>query len=244
MVAGHADGYEELRFVDPSVDPSILLDVASHFIDGYAAVKTIQEMLRRFPSIEYAVGFDGIDDWICLDNLDTGNHNLEIESRIWSSQNSSGDYIFDITDSENRSIIGLANVPDDSSVFRLHYRTGGGIKTQTLSRIDIETWQNLRIWSSESSFSVEVNGTQVAFVPQVDLGKGPSKVYFGTNNHRTIYFEGMIKYLRIMESSDQIFSLRGNSNLQIEDKTNTGTTAGIHSMKKERFQKEFRSITS
>jgi hypothetical protein len=244
MMADHADSYEGFQLVDPSVDPSILFDIGNGLLDSYAAVQALKELLRRFPTIEYAVGFDGIDDWVCLDKLDLSSQNVEVESKVWISQSSSSDYIFDVTDSESKSIIGLANTPDDHSVFRLHYRTSKGIKTQTLSRLDLETWQSFRVWSSGSDFSVTVDGDQVAFVPDIDLGKGPSKVYFGTNGPRTMYFEGMIKYLRVMTDSDQIFSLKSSGNLQIEDKTDTATTAGIHNMKKRRFQKEFRSITS
>jgi hypothetical protein len=244
MVANHSNDYEEFRFVDPSVDPSILFDVASNLVEGYGAIQAMQEMLRRFPAVEYAVGFDGIDDWVRLDKLDLARHNLEIKSRIWIPQDSSGNYILDITDEENKSIIGIASAPDDDSTFRFHYKGSEGIQTQTLPKLNLETWQNIRIWSSGNGFSVTVDGNQVAFGPNVDLGRGLSKVYFGTNSHRTMYFEGMVKHLGVNLGSEQIFSLKGSSELQIEDKTNIATTAGIHNMKKGRFNKEFRVVTS
>jgi len=241
MVADNTEDRRAPRFVDPTVDPSVTLDFANGLLDFYGAFKALQEVLRRFPNNEYAVGFDGVDDWVCVEEIDLGSHNLDIESRIWSSQPDRNGCVFDVLDRENSSVIGIASVPDGES-FRLHYRTTDGVKTQPLPNLNQKTWQNLRIWSSGRDFSVTVDGNQVAFVPDIDLTSGPYKLYFGGNPHRITYFEGMVRYLKVRKSSDEIFSLKSGNNLQIQDKTNSATTAGIHKMKKGRFQTEFRSI--
>lgn len=239
MVTDHTNSPGELQFVDPSVDPSTFWDIGK-LLTGPLITKTTKEILRRFPAVEYAVGFDGVDDWVCVDNLDIGRNGIDIETEIWISQNNQSCSILGFLDSDDNSILTLADTTTGNLGVRAIYKNRDGTQNTVLSKIEPETWQDLRVWSDGNIFSIEVDGAQVSTIPNISLENGPFKFYFGTG-HRVKYFSGMVKSLQIQSGTSQLFNLQGGEGLKIEDKTNSAEIAGIHNMKKGRFQKEFRT---
>lgn len=243
MVANHANGAEELRFVDPSIDPSIFLDI-SKFLAGiglrYIIVKIVKT-LWRFSAVEYAVGFDGIDDLICIDDLDIRNDSIDIETSIWISRNNQGFELLDLANSDGDSILGLTDTTDENLEIRAIYRNDDEMQNVVLSRIESEAWHNLRIWSDGNVFSIEVDGTQVGIIPGIDLEDGPFKLHFGRGCHSYRYFRGMVKHLQVKSGANKLFYLQGDEDFEIKDETDSADLIGIHKMKKGRFRKEFRA---
>lgn len=237
MTADHTKSPGELRFVDPSVDPSTLWDIGKSLAVPLI-IKTAREILRRFPAVEYAVGFDGVDDWVCVDNLDIGRNGIDIEMKIWISQHNQSGRILGFSDSDGNSVLALSDTITGNSGIRAIYKNKNDIKSTVLSRIEPETWQDLRVWSDGNIFSIEVDGAQVSTISNISLENGPFKFYFGTGR-RVRYFRGMVKSLQIQSGTSQLFNLQSGEGLKIEDKTNSAEIAGIHDMKKGRFQKEF-----
>lgn len=242
MATNQTNGSGELRFVDPSVDPSIFWDITKFLTEvgsGHLIIKSASEILRRFPAVEYAVGFDGIDDWVCIDNLDIDRKGIDVETKLWISQDNQGCEIIDILDSDDNSILTLAGTTNERLEIRVIHKNNGDTQNTVLSKIEPETWQDLRVWSDGNIFSIEVNGTQISIIPDIILENGPFKFYFGTGR-RFRYFRGMIKSLQVQSGTNQLFDLQGGEGLKIENNTNSADIAGTHSMRKGRFRKEFR----
>lgn len=241
MATNHGDGAKKLRFIDPSVDPSILWDISKFLAEvglGHLTIRVV-EILWRFPAVEHAVGFDGVDDWIRIDDLDIRSNGIDVETSVWISQDNQGCELLDFTTNSNNSILTLADTTDEESEIQIIYENNVGRKKVVLSRIEPETWQDLRIWSDGNVFSIEVNGNQVSLLPDIDLEDGPFKFYFGRGCRRLRYFRGMVKHLQIHSGANQLFNLQGGDNPKIDDETDSAVVAGTHSMKKGRFQKEF-----
>lgn len=240
MATNHDNGAKKLRFIDPSVDPSILWDISKFLAEvglGHLTIRVV-EILWRFSTVEYAVGFDGVDDWIRIDDLDIRRNGIDVETSVWISQDNQGCELLDFTTNSNNSILTLADTADEESEIQAIYENNADRKKVVLSRIEPETWQDLRIWSDGNVFSIEVNGNQVSLLPDIDLKDGPFKFYFGRGCRRLRYFRGMVKHLQIHSGANQLFNLQGGDNPKI-DGTDSAVVAGTHSMKKGRFQKEF-----
>lgn len=244
MAANYANGTDELQFVDPSVDPSILFDFSKYLADvgtSHLTIHFAKEILRRFPAIEYAVGFDGVDDWIGIDELDIGRDGIDIETKIWISQDNHGGELLDIASINDNSILRLTDTPDEDVEIRAYHRNSDGMQNTVLSGIKPETWQSLRVWSDGGIFSIEIDGTQVSIMPDIDLQNGPFKLYFGTSSRRSMYFRGMVKHLQVQSGTNQHFNLQAGETFNVKDMTYSADLVGIHNLKKGRFRKQFRA---
>lgn len=235
---------EGLRFVDPSVDPTLLWDVSKFLGEAaskYLIVRTVKEIVCRFPIVEYAVGFDGVDDSISIEDLDIGDNSIDIETKIWISSDNQEGVICDFADSDGDSILRLSDTGDEHSEIQAIYRNSDGIQRTVLSKIKSETWQDLRVWSDGNVFSVEVDGNQIGIMPNIEVEDETVNFCFGKSYQGFSHFKGMIKYLQVQSGADQLFNLQAGKSIEIEDLTDSASAPGIHNLRKGRFKKEFRT---
>ncbi|MGQ3414481.1 hypothetical protein ACT4ML_19860 [Natrinema sp. LN54] len=231
-----------LQFVDPSVDPSVIWDLMDSLFEiGLGSLLTeLRKVLWRFLTVEYAVGFDGVDDWICIDELDMSKKGVMIESDIWIQQNNEIYDLLDIVDSDGDSILRLTSTSDENSEIQAVYRHSDGMQNVVLPRVESGSWQNLRIQSNRNNFSIEVDETS-SVIRYIAFENGPIKFYFGRGHGTLRYFRGMIKQLHVASGGVKLFNLQSGERFKIEEGTDSSDITGIHDMKKDRLQKSFSS---
>lgn len=230
-----------LSFYDPSVDPQLILDSIGRLVQAYgyySAIKAGLNMLNRFPSVEYAVGFDGVDDHVSIPGLEIGNHGLEIEANIWISRENQGSPILSILDSDDERILTLVASDDENFQINAFYKNADDTESQTLHNIKIEEWQKLNVESDGEVLSINVDGDQEIFINQINLGNPPFELDFGRVN--LSYFNGMVRNLEVNSGNNDVFSLKGGKDVDIEDKTNSAVVEGVHNIRKGRLEKEFK----
>lgn len=241
MGGNQTDVDSGLRFVDPSVDPSILWDISKFLAEAGSQHLTIRaaiEILRRYPATEYAVGFDGVDDWITVQELGIGSSDIIFETEVWISEDNTGLHLLDIVNDQGDSILTLAATEGENLEMTAHYRSNGETEEEIIPDIELETWHDLSIQSDGTLFSVNVDGTQTGVMSDVDIEDGPFKLYFGKSSAEK-YFKGMVKAIKFQSGNIDIFNLRAGEELETEDNTDLASVIGIHELKKGRFQREF-----
>lgn len=233
----------DLRFLDPSLDPQIILEslkFAKDWLGWYAFFSTILEIFTRFPSIEYAVGFDGVDDYVSIPSLEINKKGLDLETNIWISQDNRGSPILSIVDTDDTNVLSLFVTKEEDYRVKGFYGEGDDMEEVLINRIELEEWQKIRIWSDGKGLSIEVDDKQVSSIDDIDLDGGPFKLNFG-RGHNFRHFEGMVRNLTIDTGNEEIFTLESGKTFSTEDKTDSAITAGLHTMKKGRFERKFNS---
>lgn len=230
-----------LSLVDPSVDPQIILDTLGNLVEiygYYSAIKAALETFRRLPSVEYAVGFDGVDDYISVPNLEVEDQGLELEANIWISQDNEGSRLLTLVDDSDETVFTLVFTDDENPRIKAYYKNGADLENVPINGIELEKWQKLRIWSDGQTLSIEIDGKETSSINDIDLDNPSFKLYFGRGRHHR-NFRGMVRHMNVNSSIGEIFSVQSGKNVSVQDETNSVVAAGIHNMKKGRFEKEF-----
>lgn len=231
-----------LSLVDYSLDPQIILGSLEFAIEWYAwydFYSRILEYFTRLPTAEYAVGFDGVDDYVSVPSLEIGNHGIEMETNIWISRENQGSPLLSIVNSNERRILTLAASNEENFRINAFYRNGGDIENEPIQNIALEEWQQLYLESDGEVLSITVDGDQELFITQIDLEDGPFKLEFGRGNSPG-YFEGMVRNLKVSSGDNEVFCLQSGKDVNVEDETNSAVITGVHNIKKDRLEKEFR----
>mgnify|MGYP000173940113 CR=1 FL=1 len=235
---------KDIRFVDPTADPAIIFDVLERLANAgldYTVIRVLQEMVWRFPSKEYAVGFDGVDDWVSVPKLKIRRSGLEVETRIWVAESEQYKCLLAIGDQDDDRIFGLFSSSATEGEISAVYSDRNDFQNRVLQGFKPQTWHDLRLWSDGAVFSVEIDGKQIALIHEAKLKPGPFTFNFGSSFPTGRYFEGMIKHLRVRSGPDTILDIEAGQEVQINDKPDSALIAGIHDMKKGRFQSEFQA---
>lgn len=230
-----------LNFVDQSLELTIaeLLNFAGEWYTFYGLSRPVFEYIDRRWSVEYALGFDGVDDYISIPNLEIDEQSLELETNIWISRENQGSSILNILNTDGDRILTLAATNEENFQVKAYYRNEGNIENKTLQNIALEEWQQLNIESDGEVLSINVDGEQEVFLTQIDLENSSFKVEFGARNQLD-NFNGMIRNLEVHYEDTSLFSLESGENVVIKDETDSATIAGVHKLKKDRREKEFK----
>lgn len=240
MATDHSSETGGLRFVDPTVDPSLLWDGAKSLAEfglGHLFGELIKRYLWRYPTAEYAVGFDGVDDWIRVRDLSIHEEGLELKTRMWVENQSEGNEFLHLVNAAGDTIFRLINKQDDAGLSMV-YRTSGSLQSTDIYGIETKTWQGLRVWSDGCLVGVEVDESPIGHAPEVDFQEGPFTLYFG-GGHGDRYFRGMVKHLNISSGGSPQFKLQSGDNIDVTGDAGSDAV-GLHILKKERFGSEFK----
>ena len=230
-----------LNFVDQSLELAAgeILDFAFNWYAAYGASHPVFEYFNSRFSKEYALGFDGVDDYISIPNLEIEKQGLELETNIWISRENQGSHILTISNTDGEIIFTLAATNEENFQIKAYYKNGDDIENKNLHNIALEQWQQLNIESDGEILSITVDGNQELYLTAINLENGLFNVIFGKNNQLD-HFNGMIRNLELNYEDASLFSLESGKNIDIKDDTNSATIAGVHKLRKERTGKEFK----
>lgn len=228
---------QELDFID-TLDAKIILNYLEFLDDPrdwYYVIKTIKEILDLFneaPTVEYAVGFDGVDDYVSIPDLAIGSKGIDLETSVWISQDNHGSQILSLMNSDDEVVLAL-KVSGGSylPVKAFHRDNNGNLKESPISSIELEEWQELRIRSDGEFLSLEIDGDPVKLMDNIDLDNGPFKLNLGKGNNFH-HFEGKVRNFWVSSGDNEVFSLQSGRDFSIKDKTGSAVTAGIWNTKK------------
>lgn len=227
------------RFVDPSADPTYFWYLI-RFIFALGLRVVVNRALRsiwRFITVEHAIGFDGVDDFIRIKYIDLDGFRLNTRILLQNEMNRS--VVVSIEDSVGNKIFRLVRDPDDDSRLQAIYRNAGKIESSSLAGTFYDGWHDLNITSDGRGVSIQVDGTTVVPARDIDSPSSPCTVCFGGSPAALSYFNGMMKYLKVWSKGSVVFSLESGETLEVKEDAKSADMVGIHHMKKGRLDNEF-----
>lgn len=229
-----------LQFVDPTVDPSLLWNATETLAEvglEHLLIELVRRYLWRYPTAEYAVGFDGVDDLIRVRNLPIREGGLELETKIWVENQREGAEFLHLANSAGDTVFRLSNKQDDVGL-SMAYRTSDSLQSTDIYGIETKTWQGLRVWSDGHLVGVEVDESPIGHASDVDFQEGPITLHFG-GGQGFRYFRGMVKHLKISSGGNRQFKLQSGGNVNVTGEADSDVV-GLHNLKKRRFGDEFK----
>jgi hypothetical protein len=227
-------------FVDSSIDPNMILEsleFTKEWVDWYLYYEEVRKIIKRFLTSEFAIGFDGVDDYISVPNLEISDQRMELETEVWISRENRESTLLSIVDDNEEPFLVLKTTDEVNFRTKAYYRNGNNMKSEILQNFAIEEWQEIEVESDGEILSITVNGNQKIFLNDIELGEEPFELKFGRDS-ALHYFEGMIRRLKIISGSNKLFDLKAGRNIDIKDETESAVIVGAHN-KKDPFEKEF-----
>lgn len=233
---------EGQRFADPSIDPSVFLELSSdsfEFLAQNMAWKLLEEIYRRFPTAEYAIGFDGVDDSIRIGPLDLLEGGIDVETEVWVSEGTHANPILSIVNDDGDAVAGISINTERSTEGYVFYRQEGLISSRPVLRLGSGVWRKIRLWSDGGVLSVEIDGAQTALVPNIDLTDEEYRIEIGTSPTVPGHLEGSMKSLKILNGSNDVVRFQSSKSESLPRISGHLDRIGVHRMKKGGFHDNF-----